>query len=204
MFEILPIFKNTFSMLPIISSNNCERDSSWNDLEIKLGLRKPCPVLLKTITTPIIINTTHRNYFNNTPFYTIDVLSTVDNNYSELNDDKSVIKAVTKYYYYKTIEKFLKSEMIDLLGYLQIDGDNVKFIKNIKDHSDKLPTTNDTDKKIIFLEKNFLTKRMIHDILKKYIKKNNTVWYKVQNNEQEFKNYLHNKLKEIIEDKIKS
>jgi len=212
MFSVsTPVFNNTLltqntmpllSPMSILLPNYCnENDNSWDELKIKLGLKQPCPKIINTV--PVIINKTHQNYFNNTPFYTLDVFPVIKNDYSELNDDKSVIRTVTRYYYYKTIEKFLKSEMIDLLGYLQITNDNVHFIKNIKDYTDKLPTEQETKQKIVFFKDKFITKTMIHDILKKYTKKNNVLWYKVQQNEAEFKNYLHKKLKERLEDEIK-
>jgi hypothetical protein len=196
-------YQNPISPYSVILPNDCDKnDSSWDDLKIRLGMKQPCPKVYNTV--PLIVNKTRSNYFNNTPFYTVDVLPIIKNDYSDLNDDKNVIKTVTKYYYYKTIEKFLKSEMIDILGYIHISGDNVDFIKNIKDYTTKLPTESETKKKIDFIEDHFITKKMIHNILKKYVKKNNVMWYKVQQNEAEFKNHLHKKLKELIEDEIKS
>jgi hypothetical protein len=59
-------------------------------------------------------------------------------------------------------------------------------------------------KKINFLENEFLTKSMIQNIIKKYVRKNNIMLYKIQTSEAEFKNYLHKKLKEHIEENIKS
>ena len=181
MFGLSSTYNNIISPVSIYPQINCEtRDESWNQLEIKLGLRQSCPTFINTY--PVKINTTHRNYFNNTPYYTVDIFSNVKNNYTELNDDKSVIKTVTKYYYYKTLEKYLISEMIDLLGYLYIVGDTTHLIKNIKDYSDKLPTEKETRLKLTY----------------------DTVWYKVQNNEQEFKKFLHHELKNIFEENIKS
>ena len=194
--------KSAISPLSVIVPDNCpDPKTTWDDLSVMLGLKAPCPKVINTV--PVLYNKTHSNYFNNTPFYTIDVLPTIKNDYKDLNDDKSVIRTVTKYYYYKTLEKFLKSELIDLLGYLKITDGKVNFIKNIKEHSDKLPTEEETKKKINYLEEYFITKKMIHGILKKYVQKNDIMWYKVQHNEQEFKNYLHKKLKELIEDEIK-
>ena len=192
------------SPISVILPNNCnEKDNSWDELKIKLGLKLPCPKIINTV--PVIINKTHQNYFNNTPFYTLDVIPNIKYDYSDLNDDKSVLKTITKYYFYKTIEKFLKSEMIDLLSYLHISNDDkVNFIKNIKDKSDKLPNENDMKKKINFLENELLTKSMIQNIIKKYVRKNNIMLYKIQASEAEFKNYLHKKLKEHIEENIKS
>ena len=197
-------YNNAISPISVILPNNCDNqnDKSWDELKIKLGLMSPCPQILNTV--PVIINTTNKNYFNNTPYYTLDILPDVKNDYSELNDDKTVIKTVKNYYYYKTIDAFLKSEMIDLLGYLHIDNNKVSFIKNIKDYSDKLPTSNDTEKKIKHLEKNFLTKKIIYNIIKKYVNKHNVEWWKIRYSEDKFKKYLHQKLKELMEEEIKA
>ena len=201
MFSTLSITNNEISPISIILQNECDnKDKSWNELKIKLGLLPECPQILNTV--PVIINTKNRNYFNNTPFYTLDILPIIKKEYSELNDDITVIRTVKNYYYYKTIDKFLKSEMIDLLGYLHIEHNTVSFIKNIKDYSDKLPTTEDTNKKIKFIEDNFLTKKIIYNIIKNYVDKNNIYWWKIRYNEEEFKKYLHKKLKKLMEDEI--
>ena len=92
--------------------------------------------------------------------------------------------------------------MVDLLGYLHFEHGKVAFIKNIKDYSDKLPTNEETVKKINFLEENFLTKKMIYNILKKYVDKYNIYWWKIRYSEDELKKYLHKKLKKLIEEEI--
>lgn len=183
----------------IVNSVDCLNNKEpWDDLKVKLGLQKPCPQAL----TPIIINTNRANYFNNSPYYTVDIYSNIEENYSELNDDKSVIKAVTKYYYYKFLEKFLLSDMNDLLGFLKIKNGSVQFIKNKRDYSYKNDTAYNTDKKIKFLEKKFITKKIIYRIIKNYVSLNDIVWYKIQNNEYEFKKFLHKELKKIFENNI--
>jgi hypothetical protein len=190
--------------ISVILPNDCNtQDNSWDELKIRLGLKLPYPKIINTV--PVIVNNTHQNYFNNTPFYTLDVIPNIKYDYSDLNDDKSVLKTITKYYFYKIIDKFLKSEMIDLLGYLHISSDDsVKFIKNIKEKSDKLPNDSEIKTKINFLENEFLKKSMVRNIIKKYVHKNNIMLYKIQENETDFKKYLHKKLKEHIEEKIKS
>ena len=198
----ISLINNTIAQNSIFTPNKYENtDKTCDELKIKLGLMPSCPEIVNI--TPVIINTTQRNYFNNTPFYTLDVLPIIKNEYTELNDDKTVISTVKNYYYYKTIDKFLKSEMIDLLGYLHIEHDKVSFIKNIKDYSDKLPTIIETTEKIKFIENNFLTKKMIYKIIKNYVDKNNIYWWKIRYSEDEFKKYLHKKLKKLIEEEIK-
>ena len=200
-FSNRPLQNNIISPISIVLPNNCEqKDKSWDELKFKLGLMTPCPTIINT--TPVIVNTTRRNYFNNTPFYTLDILPVIKNDYTELNDDKTVIRSVKNYYYYKTIDEFLKSSMVDLLGYLHFEHGKVAFIKNIKDYSDKLPTNEETVKKINFLEENFLTKKMIYNILKKYVDKYNIYWWKIRYSEDELKKYLHKKLKKLIEEEI--
>lgn len=181
-------------------SEPCDKDNKWDELKVKLGLKPPC--IPKINVTPVLINTTRKNYFNNTPFYTVDIYSNVENDYSELNEDKTVIKTVTKYYYYKLLENFLLTDMNDLLGYLKVSGNSVHFIKSKKEYSNKLSPEKIEEMKILFLEENFLTKKMIYNIIKKYVNKHNVAWYKIQNDEKGFKSFLHQELKKLFEEQI--
>ena len=44
---------------------------------------------------------------------------------------------------------------------------------------------------------------MIYKIIKNYVDKNNIYWWKIRYSEDEFKKYLHKKLKKLIEEEIK-
>ena len=127
----------------------------------------------------------------------------------DLNNDKELQKKVTKYYYYKTLDKWLKkqTDMLDILNYFRIVNGNVELIGNIKDYNSKnieKDTQQDIDKKVDYIEKNILTREAIYDIVKKYVRETSTNWYDLYDKSTFFikeliKRYLHAKIVNIIE-----
>lgn len=101
----------------------------------------------------------------------------------DLNNDKDLQKKVTKYYYYKTLDKWLKkqTDMLDILNYLMVNNNgNVELIKNMNDYNPKnieKDSQQDIDKKVDYIEKNILFRETVYDIIKKYVKETRTNWY---------------------------
>lgn len=127
----------------------------------------------------------------------------------DLNNDKDLQKKVTKYYYYKTLDKWLKkqTDMLDILNYFKINNGNVELIKNTKDYDSKnieKDTQQDIDKKVDYIEKNILTREAVYDIIKKYVKETTTNWFDLYDKSTFFikeliKRYLQSKIINIIE-----
>jgi len=158
------------------------------------------PVIL---TQPQIYNSkTH------TPFVGINPLTSQvvsSGFYKDLNKDKTVQKTLTKYYYYKILDKWIYKELMPILGFVNTSGDKPHLIKSLGDYdATKLAneTTEQIEKKIAYLEKVLITKDMVRHVLKKICAENGINWYDLNKNEKKIKtvfhNYLLDKLKEAI------
>lgn len=141
-------------------------------------------------------------YLNPQPYY-VDVVSHVYGNYPDLENDKDVIKTVTKYYYYKIIRKWLRGCCNDLLGYLKVEGDTVKFIDDLSEYKSELAPSEIEDKKIKFIEDKIISRDTVRQILEKFVKKNAYKWYKLQNHEEELKMEVREKIKRMFENIVK-
>ncbi len=128
----------------------------------------------------------------------------------DLNRDRKLHKKMTDYFYYKTLDKWLKKEkdMLDLLNYLKVDEKgNVKLIGNINDYkSTNIDTDNQltTNKKVEYIEKYILNKDDIYYLLKKYIKETNTNWYDLENAAYFIKEMIRKLIKKKIVDNIEN
>ena len=126
--------------------------------------------------------------------------------YTDLNKDKSLHKVITKYFYYKILDKWLYNELLPLLAYLKIDDGKVKLIDNLADYSiEKLAmdTDKNIEKKISYMEDILITRDMVKHVLKKIINKNHIKWYDLYKKEFEvkkvFKDYISDKLEDAID-----
>lgn len=131
--------------------------------------------------------------------------------YENLNADPKIHTRLTKYFYYKLLDKWLYEDLIDILNYFKIKDGKVSLIDNLKEYD---PTSVDKDsdeniqKKIDFIEKFFLTKNMMYKILSEYVKGSETGWIDLPKNDffikQVVEDKLIKKLKQLISEKNKS
>lgn len=129
----------------------------------------------------------------------------------DLNRDSNLHDMMTKYFYYKTLDKWLKYEkdMLELLNYLKIKDNKVVLIDNLKDLKVELDNEQYViDKKVDFIEHNILFKDDIYYILKKFVKETSTNWYDLEEKGTYFikeiiKKFIKSKFKDAIELKSK-
>ena len=128
----------------------------------------------------------------------------------DLNNDKDLRKKVTKYYYYKTLDKWLKkqTDMLDILNYFKINNNGgVELIKNMNEYNPKNTDKDsqiDVDKKVYYIEKNLLSRDNVYDIIKKYVKETRTNWYDLHEKSTFFikeliKKFLQTKITNLIQ-----
>lgn len=117
--------------------------------------------------------------------------------YEDLDKDPRIHKRLTKYYYYKILDKWLYDDLSDLLKFLDVKDNNVVIIKNDKKDSDT-----DIEKKIDFLEK-FLTKSFIYMLISRYIAETGTRWVDLHKNEYFLKQVFKEKIKKKLEKELK-
>jgi hypothetical protein len=126
--------------------------------------------------------------------------------YKDLNKDKSVQKTLTKYYYYKILDKWIYKELMPILGFVDISGDKSQLIKSLDQYNaSKLAndSTEQIEKRIAYLEKVLITKDMVRHVLKKICTENNINWYDLDKNEKKIKTVFHNYLLDKLKESIK-
>lgn len=101
--------------------------------------------------------------------------------YNQLKNDDDIKKSVTKYYYYKMLEKWLFHDMTGILAFVKFNqnGDPT-FIVN--DSEFDIPKTTNESKRnletrVDYIKQIFFTKDFVKKILKKIIKRNSISWY---------------------------
>ena len=161
------------------------------------------------VTSPVIITTpTYYNSKNDSSYISYNPLNnTIVNTgfYKDLNKDKSVQKTLSKYYFYKIIDKWIYKELLPLLAFVDISTDKPQLIKSLENFNiEKLSkdSEHDIEKRIDYMEKIILTKDMVRHVLKKICKDNRINWYDLNKHEKKIKkvfyNYLLDKLKYSI------
>ena len=126
--------------------------------------------------------------------------------YKNLNKDKKTIKTITKYYYYKILDKWLYKDLFALLGFIKIVNDEPKIINSIEEYNAvKLANESERDieKRVRYMEKIIISKDLIKHVLKKVISKYNIDWAELDQYESEIKKYFYNYLKDKFEETIK-
>lgn len=135
-----------------------------------------------------------------------DYIHPMLSSYHDLNSDPKMKKKITKYYLSLVIDKWLKSDMIDLLAYLQADNTGVvDFIKNVSAYDESSVRRDNPinlDNKIRFLEKYIVTYDFIYKILLRYMKDNGVLWVNLPSHKSQIKRYIKKKIVKRIKDAI--
>lgn len=128
----------------------------------------------------------------------------------DLNKSSELHKKVTSYFYYKTLDKWLRKEkdMLGILNYLKVTDRGVDVLDNMNEYKETNidKDTQDTiNKKIDYIEKNILDKTDIYMILKEYVKETHTNWFDLEKNsyfiKELIRKFLKRKLQTMIERK---
>lgn len=123
----------------------------------------------------------------------------------DLNKDERVHKQVTKYFRYKTLDKWLYEDMADLLNWFRVDANGVHLINNTSEYREDSFSKDSDDikeKKIDYIERYFLTFDTMHKILSKFVKGTGINWYDLTRNELFVKEDIKDKLKQILKDTV--
>lgn len=127
----------------------------------------------------------------------------------DLDNDERARSIISEYFYFKILDKWLYNDMVRLLAYLKVSGNNVDFISKVTDYNPK-STDSDTqesiEKKIKFIETNkIFTKDDIYNILKEFTRETNTKWADLVNKQgSNVKDIIRRKLKHKMEKNINS
>jgi len=127
--------------------------------------------------------------------------------YKELNNNKSIQKTLSKYYYYKILDKWIYNELFPLLAFIEIDKESgkPKLIKNLIDYDvEKVVDESKSviEKKIDYMEEVLINKDMVRHVLKKICHENKINWGELKKHDKTIKyifyNYLLDKLKTVV------
>ena len=87
--------------------------------------------------------------------------------YENLNKNPDVVNRLTKYFYYKTLDKWLYEELSGLQRYLKMSNGKINVIKNESDKDKENISQEEADKKVKFIEDELFSKDDMYDILMK-------------------------------------
>jgi hypothetical protein len=156
---------------------------------------------ITTIPASLVYNPYFKSPFvNYTPYNLLSPLNT--GYYTNLNNDKTVIKTVVKYFYYKIIDKWLHSDLLPLLGYINVNNGKASLIKDLDHYKNTTDSVEDIDAKIDFIENTILDKDLVKQFLKRIVSKNNIKWYLLYKHQDFVKEKLYKYIKEELENAI--
>lgn len=179
----------------------------------------PTPTITTTITpdlraSVLAMNTSYSNALhlaNTAPFLYYSNLyntpSQKNNFYNDLNDDKDVQKTVTKYFYYKIVDKWLLDDLLPLLAFVEIVDGEPRLIKSLDEFNiEKLgkESESDTRKKAKYMEHKIISKDLVRHVLKKVCSENNINWYGLNKHNNKIKKILFKYLSDKIKSAIKN
>ena len=166
-------------------------------------------------TTPTFVNTTRVTPFimplvtnNVTPFIMpVGPNKAIYGYYPDLDKDSAVHKTVTKYFYYKIIDKWLYHDLRPLLAFIKIDDNKPQLIKSMSEYKpDELSkdSVENIEKKIQYMENILITKKLVKHVLKKIVNEHHIHWYHLNKNKDTIKKVFYKYIKSKLEEAIKN
>lgn len=122
--------------------------------------------------------------------------------YENLNKNQDVIKRLVKYFYYKTLDKWLYEDLNGLLRYFKISGGKIHIIKSENDKDKENISQEDVDLKIEYVEKEIFDKDDMYDILMKITNETDIELIKLPKNEYIVMGYVKKFLKKELQQKM--
>lgn len=123
----------------------------------------------------------------------------------DLNKDPRIHDRVSKYFRYKTLDKWLYEDMSDLLGYFVVSSSGVQLVKNASDYKESLVAhmnPDDVEKIVNWIENYLLTEDTMRKLLTQFVNETKANWYDLYKNEYFIKEIIQKKLLNIIKETI--
>ena len=130
------------------------------------------------------------------PYYQNPVV--IPSVYENLNKNPEVINRLVKYFYYKTLDKWLYEELSGMLRYLKVSNDKVHVIKSEDDRDKENINQEQADAKINYIEKEIFSKDDMYDILMKITNETDIELIKLSKNEFIVQGYVKKFLKKEL------
>lgn len=122
--------------------------------------------------------------------------------YQDLSSDPDIQNKITKYLHKLALDKWLTSDLIDILNYFKVsDNGNVDLINNMNDYKPdnyKKYNSRQIEQIIDFIERYFLSENIMKRILKRYVDETDTKWTKLSKNTYFIRQAVSNKIMKLI------
>ncbi len=129
------------------------------------------------------------------------------NDINNLNASHHIQKSVSKHYYYKLVDEWLYKKLFPLLAFVETVNGTPQLIKSMLEYSvEKISALSDEDikKRVKYLKKNIITKKLVKKILKKMINRMCLNWYDLNEHEETIKKVFLEYFKNLLEEVIKT
>ncbi|AYV83580.1 MAG: hypothetical protein Hyperionvirus8_64 [Hyperionvirus sp.] len=124
----------------------------------------------------------------------------------DLNRDERTHRIQSKYFMFKTLDKWIYEDMIELLNYFVVEGDGkvrmIRSLGELKPDAVARDTVEGIEKKIEFIEAHILTEGTMHKILKKFVRGTGIGWVDLHKNERFVKEAIKEQLTKILRETI--
>lgn len=120
--------------------------------------------------------------------------------YLDLNKSEDIHKQLTKYFYYKFLDKWLNEDFNKLYSYLQVKNNKVIITDknvNFNFNKEKLNEEHLSMKKD-FIENELLRKKQVYNILIKFMNEFNLKWLDLTKHEHFVKRFIYDEILKII------
>ena len=157
-------------------------------------------------TSDVIYSVTSPTYIDPTK----PVITSIDYTYStplvgvyqDLNVDPYTIKQIVKYFHNLALDKWLFEDLVDIINYFKIDNNGrVDLINSMKDYDParfQKYSTKDMEKIVDFIEKYFLSERVMKRILSRYVMETGTQWVKLPKSKYFIRQLISQKMMKLI------
>jgi hypothetical protein len=170
--------------------------------------------LYNTVSYPLIYANTNVNMKKTSPFVMASPIGTSVGNlgtqytygrYTDLNKDHTIQKTISKYFLYKILDKWLYQDLRSILAFVKISDNKPSLIRSMNEYK---PDTINSDsvenieKRIDYLEKILINRKLVKHVLKKIVNENDIQWTQLNKNKsiikKIFKKYLQSKLEDAV------
>lgn len=166
--------------------------------------------LYTAVSLPLVY--TKSDLQKTSPFVAVTPIGTSGVQYSygrftDLNKDKSIQKKITKYFLYKILDKWLYDDYRPILGFVKIADGKPSLIRSMTDYkpeSISSDSVENIEKRIDYLEKILINKKLVKHVLKKIISKNEIEWINLNQHKAMIKKVLRKYIHSKLEDAVKS
>lgn len=177
--------------------------------------------LYTSVSYPLIYTNSNTNMKKTSPFVMVSPIGTSSTvgtmgnlgtqytygRYTDLNKDKTIQKTISKYFLYKILDKWLYQEFRSLLAFVKITDGKPSLIRTMNDYKPETinsDSVENIEKRIDYLEKILINRKLVKHVLKKIVNENDIQWTQLNKNKSTIKKILKKYLHSKLEDAVKS